>query len=306
MLSPDPKDFSISTIIVTHNSSDEIGACIESVISQSENPPAEIIVVDNASSDATPGIVHSFSKEHDNVTVLQNDANHGFTKANNQGVQRAEGEYIFFLNPDTVLKENALQALTGEISRNRGIGAIAPQLRFTDGTVQSSCRRFPGYRWIIFEMLGLTRLFPNSHLFNGWKMGDFDHQSPRMVDQPAGAALMVRRSTLTELGGLDEQFPMFFSDVDLCRRIWDIGKKILFYPDAVVFHEGGTSIRRNRLKMIVTSHLSFIRYLFKHHQRVWEILMNVLVSVLLLTTMILRVVFVTLFPWAKVRRRSVL
>ena len=119
-------------------------------------------------------------------------------------------------------------------------------------------------------------------------MADFDHASECDVDQPAGAALMVRRSVLNELGGLDERFPMFFSDVDLCKRIKDAGWRIIFCPEATVIHKGGSSVLRQRSAMIMTSHVSLIKYFFKHNRRAIDLIPNVLMAILLLLGIPLR------------------
>ena len=130
---------------------------------------------------------------------------------------------MLFLNPDTILPPNCLTALLPALYADPGTGVVAPQLRFppaSSGFIQPSCRRFPTYWDLFCAFTGLTMLFPRSRFFNGWKMGDFDHRSPREVDQPQGACLLARPEVATQLGAWDERFPLFFSDVDWCRRVW--------------------------------------------------------------------------------------
>ena len=297
-------NLSVSVIIVTFNSEKEIGACLQSVIPQVKTITGEIIVVDNNSNDTTVELVESFRQNNDNIQLIKNRENTGFSQANNQGIEKAKGEFILLLNPDTEVRAETIEKLTFLLSSDNELGAIAPQLQFPDSTIQYSCRRFPIYRSVVFDILGLSKLFPHSRIFNGWKMGDFDHTSSREVDQPAAAALMVRNSLLREIGGFDELFPMFFSDVDLCQRIKQT-KKILFYPGAVVMHHGGASIKRVKPKMIINSHLSFIRYFKKYHTGTFNQVPNLFMSVLLGVGMVVRVIGAVVWP-GRERKRSVL
>ncbi len=273
--SPDSKP-DVSVIIVTYNSQDEIVLCLESLEPYLINGFCEAVVIDNASRDGTSSVINLWPAA--NITFINNSVNTGFTKAVNQGIARSVGEYIFILNPDTQLAENSIDRLIQRLKSNSEIAAVAPQLRFPDGRIQYSCRRFPTYGNVTGEILGIS----GDSIKNDWKMGDFDHSFERDVDQPAGAALMVHRSIINELGGLDERFPMFFSDVDLCKRIRDAGGRISFCPQAIVTHKGGSSVFKHRSAMIVTSHLSLIKYFYKHRSRAVDFIPNILVTILLL------------------------
>jgi len=296
-------NLSVSVIIVTYNSEQEIGACLKSVIPQVKTIGGEIIVVDNDSNDRTTEIVESFQQNNNEIHLIKNTENTGFSKANNQGIQKAKGEYVFFLNPDTEVRPETIEKLSFLLSTDNELGTIAPQLQFPDGRIQHSCRRFPTYGSTVSEMIGLSKLFPNSRTFNKWKMGDFDFITSRDVDQPAAAALMVKRGLLREIGGFDESFPMFFSDVDLCQRIWQT-KKILFYPGAVVTHHSGASVKRVKPKMIVSSHLSFIHYFNKYHKGPLNRVLNLLMTMLLGVSMVGRVIGAMV--WRKKTKRSAL
>ncbi|RMF58121.1 MAG: glycosyltransferase family 2 protein, partial [Calditrichaeota bacterium] len=216
----------------------------------------------------------------------------GFTRALNQGLARSRGEYILVLNPDTVLQPGCLTVLLGVLAERERVGVVAPQLLNPDGTVQPSCRRFPRYRDVLFEASGLSRAFSGSRVFNGWKMGDFDHTTGRGVDQPQGACLLFHRSVLTKVGLWDEGFPMFFSDVDWCRRVKHQGYEIWFEPTARVVHLQGRSIFQHRPRMIWSSHCSFYRY-FKKYDGISPA--NVLVGAVLFFSAIVRVAWHALF-----------
>ncbi|MFQ6676642.1 MAG: glycosyltransferase family 2 protein [Fidelibacterota bacterium] len=304
----------VTVIIVTYNSEGEIGGCLETVIPQIESVGGEVIVVDNASTDETverikphlPALREQAGRaQRDDITLIVNEKNLGFSRANNQALEKARGEFVFLLNPDTRMEPGTVGTLIKKLKEDETLGAVAPQLRFPDGRIQYSCRRFPTYGAVLSELSGLSKLFPHAKTFNGWKMGDFDHRSPREVDQPAAAALMIRTDLLRRLGGFDEDFWMFFSDVDLCRRIGE-KKRILFTPEAVVIHRGGASVNPRKASMIVSSHRSFIRYFRKWHRGPVQQVMNILMAVLLYLVMGVRVVWAGVRPAGRRAKRRAL
>ena len=275
---------------------------MDSVQFTNQNGKFQVVVVDNASRDETAGIIKE--KQTKNLDFIQNTVNFGFSKAVNHGIKIVGGEYIFILNPDTQLTEESVERLMKKISSDNTIGLVAPQLRFPDGGVQYSCRRFPTFWNVLTEMTGLSRVFYRSKLFNRWKMGDFDHKMERDVDQPAGAALMIKKDFLNGLGGLDERFPMFFSDVDLCKRIKDMGKKVVFCPDAVIIHKGGSTVLGRRPALIASSHLSLIRYFLKHHRGIMDVIPNLLITLLLLIGIPFRIIGNLIFPRRQIKRQT--
>jgi hypothetical protein len=254
----------------------------------------EIVVIDNNSNDNT--ISHLKKIESNIISIIRNNVNLGYTIANNQGINNAKGDYLLFLNPDTIIPNGTIINLLNELKDNKNMGAIAPQLRFTDGRIQNSCRRFPRRRDILYESIGLSKIFKNSKEFNYWKMGDFDHKKTRLVDQPAGAALLFSKKIINEIGLLDEQFPMFFSDVDICKRIWDAGFTVQFTTNSYITHQGGASVYRKRIKMIVSSHFSVWKYFNKHNTEIVDYVLNVSVGIFLLTLIPFRILLNLLIP----------
>ena len=294
---------SVSIIIVTYNSESEIVDCINSLLPQLIDINGEIIIIDNNSKDNTISLIHEI--EGNNISIIRNNVNLGYTLANNQGINNAKSDYILLLNPDAIVPNGTVINLLNEIKDNKYIGAIAPQLRFSDGKIQNSCRRFPRRRDILYESIGLSKIFKNSKEFNYWKMGDFDHKKTCLVDQPAGAALLISRKIFNKIGLLDEQFPMFFSDVDICKRIWDAGFTVQFTTNSYITHQGGVSVYRKRFKMIVSSHLSFWKYFNKHNTELFDHILNVLVGIFLLALIPFRILLNLLFPkLIKRERRS--
>ena len=278
----------LSVLIVTYNSSSTIRDCLHSVFEATADLDSEVIIVDNASSDGTQDILHEFEGKQDSLQVLLNSSNRGFAAGNNQALAAAKGQDVLILNPDTIPEKESIVGLIHELHISSNIALVAPQLRFPDGRLQKTCRRFPKYRDVIFHSLGLAQLFPQVQLFNGWKMGDFDHQSRRKVDQPAGAALLIRGRVLRDLQGFDLSFPMFFNDVDLCRRIHDAGYEVWYLPEYKITHIGGASVKQVKAKMVVSSHISFFRYFEKHFTRLHQQSLNFFIAILLYLSLIPR------------------
>lgn len=284
--------YSVSIIIVTYNSENEIKDCLYSVINALTDFDYQIIIVDNNSIDNTKSIVDNFSQE--NIYFIKNKKNLGYTKAINQCLKIASKDFILFLNPDTVINDSIIN-LFEELNQDQSIGAIAPQLIFPDGIIQRSCRRFPRRRDIIYESIGLSKIFRHSHEFNGWKMGDFDHKVNQLVDQPAGAAILMKKEGINKIGLLDERFPMFFSDVDYCYRIKNTGYNIKFSTGSSIIHKAGASVYRKRSIMIVSSHLSFWKYFQKYRNNIFDDLLNIMIGTILLIIIPFRIIFNLLF-----------
>jgi GT2 family glycosyltransferase len=282
-----------SVAIVTYNNENEISPCLDSLLRELHGFTHQIIVVDNQSSDHTKEIIkqeYLTRKKHPaQLHFIENKVNLGFTKALNQALEKCQGQYILVLNPDTVIKIGSLKRLRDALQQNSSVGVVAPQLLYSDGTVQPSCRRLPKYWDVVFELTGLSHLFRNSPTFNGWKMGDFDHLNRRKVDQPQGACLLFRSDVLKTVGYWDEGFPMFFSDVDWCRRVKNHGWEIMFEPEAKVIHHRGVSILQSRAKMIWSSHRSFYTYFKKHNRNLKFLFANAILGGILILSAVLRI-----------------
>lgn len=270
----------LSVVIVTYCNEKQITACLLALAGEIAEYQHEIFLVDNHSQDHTRKSIQEIWLQIQNPnfsgSIQLNEKNLGFTRALNQGLKKCSGRFILVLNPDTEVQPSCLHTLKSALEREPNVGVVAPQLVNPDGTVQPSCRRFPGYRDVLFEIAGLSYLFQQNDVFNRWKMADFDHRQTKSVDQPQGACLMFRREVLESTGLWDEQFPIFFSDVDWCLRVKSQGIDILFEPAAKVIHHQGVSVQQHRLKMIWSSHRSFYDY-FKKHKKgkmagVWKAL----------------------------------
>ena len=146
------------------------------------------------------------------------------------------------LNPDCTSKARCLAPLAAYLREHPDVGIVAPKLLDDDGTLQLSCRAFPGYETALFNRYSLlTRLLPGNERSRRYLMSDFDHMSERDVDWVSGAVLMLPRGVFDEVGGWDAGYFMFNEDVDLCRRVHDAGYRVVYHPAVAVYHTIGVS-----------------------------------------------------------------
>ena len=253
----------VSVIIVNWNTRDLLRACLRSLQVAEKEVEAEVIVVDNASTDGSAAIT---AEEFPEVRLIASEENLGWAKGNNVGLEAGKGRYLLLLNPDTEVRPNALVTMTRFMDAHPNAGACAPKLLNPDGTIQASLRRFPEPGHLLWDVLGIAKLFPHSPRFAAYRMGDFTFDHVAEVDQPMGAALFLRREAVEEVGLIDEAFPIFFNDVDWCYRAVRQGWKIYFVPDAEIVHYGGSSTSQVKPRMVTESHRSLERFYRKHYR----------------------------------------
>lgn len=218
--------------------------------------------MDNASSDDS---VSMLQQEFPWVRVIANAQNLGFTVANNQGLAQSRGRYVLFLNPDTEAHAGALQTLLDYAETHPAVGIVGPQLRYADGSVQSSRRRFPTLATFFLEATVLQRWWPHNSVLDRYYMLDRPDEAISQVDWVVGACMLVRRSVLDQVGGFDEGFFMYAEEMDLCRRAVSAGWQVVYLPAAVVTHYEGKSSEQ----VVAARHIRFftsrVRYVRKHH-----------------------------------------
>lgn len=253
----------LSVIIVSWNTQSLLRRCLETLKDELSGIEHEVYVVDNASADGSAPMV---AKEHAWVHLLANRENRGFAAANNQALALATGQYLLLLNPDTEVLPGSLHTLVQFLDEHSDAGVVAPQLLNSDGSIQRSCRQFPTFAGMLYELLGLSRLFPGRAQFRQYKMLDWNHDDERQVDQPEGACLLTRRAVIDEVGALDEGFFMLFEEVDWCYRVKKAGWQIWFTPSAQIVHHYGQSINQVKVRMILSSHRGLYRFWRKHYQ----------------------------------------
>jgi len=256
---------SLSVVIVNYNTRVMLRRCLETVLPEAEAVGADVVVVDNHSADGSPAMVRG---EFPGVRLIANSMNLGYSAANNQGIWMSRAEFVFLLNPDTEIRPGCLAALIEFMRHHPRAGACAPQLLNPDGSVQFSCRRFPGHHVALFSRFAvLTRLFPNNRYSAAYLMTDQDHGREREVDWVSGAAVFLRRRALDEVGLLDERFFMYCEDVDLCYRLKQAAWQVHYVPAAQVVHQIGGSSRLAPLRVCWEHHRSMYLFYKKHYSR---------------------------------------
>lgn len=194
--------------------------------------------------------------EFPRVQSIRNPRNLNYAEATNRLWSRSESDWTLLLNPDTVCHFTDLLTLPRKWDADIRCAAVAPQLRYFDGRIQPSCRRFPDSRTVWRE--GWSTLTGTPSI---WKMGDFDHRTSRAVPQPMFSALWIRRSAWQKVGELDLRYPLFFNDVDWCRRALAAGHEIQFDSSVAVLHRHGGSTSRQPMRKLWLSTTAFGCYL---------------------------------------------
>lgn len=223
----------LSIIIVNYKTKEKTINCIKSIReSNLSGLDYEIIVVDNNSIDDS---LENIKNSCADIKFIQSKINLGMGGGNNLGIKEAKGEFILILNPDTVVKKEAIKNLYFYISENKKIGVVAPMLLYPDNSLQYSCFR----EWKIFTPIYRRTFlgkFNNKHLDN-FLMKDFNHKDVMEIDWAMGSCLLIRKEILDKIGVFDERFFMYFEDTDLCRRIRKAGYKVIYNPKAIVIHD---------------------------------------------------------------------
>ncbi|GAB4566792.1 MAG: glycosyltransferase family 2 protein [Anaerolineae bacterium] len=260
----------LSILIVSWNVSALLRRCLTSIaeadgidaVGRGQGLQTEVIIIDNASSDDT---LSSLPDAFPWARWIVNDENVGFTRANNQGLQIAQGRYILFLNPDTEIVGDALAQMAHFLEAHPGVGVVGPQLRYADGRVQSSRRRFPTLATAFLESTLLHQWWPDNPVARRYHMADTPDDQIQEVDWVVGACMMARREVIEQIGGFDERFFMYSEELDWCRRAKDAGWRVVYLPTAQVIHHEGKSSEQ----VVAARHIHFqtskVLYFRKYH-----------------------------------------
>jgi hypothetical protein len=243
-----------AVLLVSHNTCADTIACLGALVTSGAEPGC-IFVADNASADGTP---KEIAARFPGVHLVANTANIYYARAVNQLLDLASAEYYLLLNPDTRPDFAALSALLEVFGAHPRCGAVAPQLRFPDGRIQSSCRRFPDWRTPWRELWNRGRAARSA-----WRMADFDHLTARAVDQPMFSCIWLARRALADVGTLDTAYPLFFNDVDWCLRARRKGWEIHFDPAVQVTHALGGTTALYPWRKLRFAHSGWARFLWR-------------------------------------------
>jgi len=229
----------VSIVIVSYDCLASLVECLASLAVDREALPAEVIIVDNASSD---GAVTAISERFPWVRVIANSANVGFAHAMNQGLQSASADAFLALNPDTVVPPGTLAQALDELTRHADVGMLGVKLVRPDGTFDHACKRgFPTISSAVYYFFGLNRLWPRSPRFASYTAGQLGEDEVGTVDAVNGAFMLVKREAAEDVGPLDERYWLYAEDIDWCHRFWEKGWKVLYWPLVHVTHRKGGS-----------------------------------------------------------------
>ncbi len=277
----------LSVIIVNYNVKYFLEQCLCSVqkaiagiSSDNQEYPAEIIVIDNASADNS---IEYLKPKFPGVQFLMNSENLGFAKACNQGTHLAKGDYVLFLNPDTIVPEDCFQKCISIFRSHKDAGALG--IRMLDGRGQflkESKRSFPAPLTSLYKLFGLSKIFPRSKIFSKYHLGNLDQTQNHEVDVLAGAFMMVKKEVLEKVGGFDEIYFMYGEDVDLSYRIQKAGYKNYYFAGSSIIHFKGESTRKGSLNYVRMFYKAMSIFVRKHYAGSRAGIFNMLIQIAIL------------------------
>lgn len=216
--------------------------CLNTVINACKNISNEIVVVDNASTD---GSEDHFKNKFNQVKFIWNKKNLGFSKANNLALKQTTGDYILFLNPDTLIPEDCLEKCIHFFEQHKDCGALGVKMfNENGGYLMESKRGLPGIVTSFYKLTGLYKLFPHSKRFAKYYEGHLDKNKNNPVDVLSGAFMMLSKQALEKVSGFDEQFFMYGEDIDLSYRILQAGFKNYYFAETEIIHIKGASTNK--------------------------------------------------------------
>jgi len=251
----------VSVVIVNYRTYVELDECVASLLPASPSD-REVIVVDHSSS--TPDLERLFAKFPE-VRTAPTSTNPGFSAGINAGARLARGRHLLILNPDTRIQPGAIDAMAAYLDTHPDTAVVGARVEDPGGTVQRSARRFPTMLTGLAGRSSLfTRVWPDNPLSRHDTLADATTIAPREVDWVAGSCMAVSAEAFRRVGGMDEQFFLYWEDADLCKRLKEAGSRTVYLPSAVAVHGVGRSRRHARALSVRAFHRSAYRYFRKH------------------------------------------
>jgi GT2 family glycosyltransferase len=274
--------------------------CLCSVQKGIRDLDAEIIVIDNCSSD---GSVDYLRPIFPLVSFLKNDANLGFGKANNKALLQAKGKYVLFLNPDTIVSEDCFINCIHFLESTATAGAAG--VRMIDGRgkfLPESKRSFPSPLSSFYKLTGLAFLFPRSKIFNRYALGNLDEYQIHEIDVLAGAFMMIKKEVLEKIKGFDESFFMYGEDIDLSYRIQQAGYTIFYLGENTIIHFKGESSKKQNINYVSMFYNAMTIFVNKHYNKLITIVFFIVIKMAL----IIRSLFMFLGHLINIKKKSIL
>ncbi len=251
----------LSIITVSWNVADLLAACLTSIYAGLGDLRVEVIVVESSSTDHTLAMLR---ERFPQVILRPQTENIGYTRANNLGLAQAQGRTLLLLNPDTAIIGDALMQMVAYLDKNPDVGIVGPYTHNTDGSYQSSRRRFPTLATAFFESTWL-QMFAPKQMLDHFYVNDAPPDQTLDVDWVQGSALMLRREVYAQVGGLDEGYVMYSEELDWCRRAKKAGWRVVFLAEAQIVHHGGKSSDQVVARRQILFQRSKLRYTRKYH-----------------------------------------
>ncbi len=266
----------LDIVIVNWNVAGLLAQCLHSIAGQADGTVGpdgtlsvashrvRVHVVDNASTD---GSVRMVQNRFPWVHLLASEVNLGFTGGNNLAIPHAHGRYILLLNPDTELTPGSLAVMMQYAQQHPTVGVLGPRLRYGDGTLQPSRRRFPTLTMAMMESTIMEQWFPNNRWAARYRMEETPEDAVQQVDWLTGACLLTRKDVWDQIGLLDDRFFMYSEELDWCQRAADAGWLRVYLPTAEVVHYEGQSSGQLKASRHILFNASKVLYFSKHHGR---------------------------------------
>ena len=252
----------LSIIIVSYNTKELLEDCLKSVKTAINNLSSEVFVVDNDSHDGTSEAV---KKNFSWVKLISNDKNLGFSKANNQAIKKAKGEYVLILNPDTKVSPDTFTLMLDFMKKNPDVGVASCRVEFPNGELDVDCRRHFPTPWRSFTYFsGLSRLFKGSKIFDQYNYCYQSEANEQEIDACVGAFMMIPKKAIDKVGMFDEEFFFYGEDLDWCYRFHDHGYKIVYTPITKIIHYKGASSGIKKSSQEITKATSQTRKMVMH------------------------------------------
>jgi len=255
----------LSVVIVNYNVKHFLEQCLISVFKASQNIDVEVFVVDNASVD---GSVEMIKRKFQQVKLIKNKKNVGFSKANNQAIKEAQGKYILLLNPDTIVQEDTFTKCLEFMEKHPDAGGLGIKMIDGSGEFLPESKRALPTPWVAFyKIFGLSKIFPKNKKFGKYHLTYLDKNQNHVVDVLSGAFMLIRKSVLDEIGLLDEDYFMYGEDVDLSYRIQKAGYKNYYFSESQIIHYKGESTKKGSLNYVLVFYKAMLIFARKHFSR---------------------------------------
>jgi len=267
----------LSVIIVNYNVRYFLENCLNSVFKASKEIDIEVIVVDNNSVDSS---IRMIEEKFPEVQLIINQENVGFSKANNQALKIAKGNYVLLLNPDTVVEENTFSKCIDYFENHPNVGGIGVKMFDGKGVfLPESKRGLPTPKVAFYKISGLSSIFPKSKIFGRYHLGYLPNDESHEVEILSGAFMMIRRKALNEIGYLDEEFFMYGEDIDLSYRIIKAGYKNVYLSDTSIIHYKGESTKKSSINYVFVFYRAMAIFAKKHFSEKNAQLFSILINI---------------------------